>query len=101
MFMGKLMSQLCSLLGILTIKTSPYHPQTDGLLERWHHDLLVIFKKVSHEKKEWDLYLPFVLFVYRSTPHSITGFTHFNLYMALMFAVHWMLWLDGRGEVGL
>ena len=31
--MGKLMSQLCSLLGILTIKTSPCHPKIDGLLE--------------------------------------------------------------------
>ena len=51
-FMGKLMSQLCSLLGISTIKTSPYHPQTDGLLERWHHDFLVMFKKASREKKD-------------------------------------------------
>ena len=39
-FVGKLMSQLCKMLDIKPIRTSPYHPETDGLLERWHSALL-------------------------------------------------------------
>ena len=50
-FMRKLMKQLCTLLDIKPIKTSPYHPQTDGLLERWHFDLRVMLKKAMSDKR--------------------------------------------------
>ena len=63
-FMGRLMKQLCGIIGITPIHTSPYHPETDGLLERWHHDLLSMLKKASNDKRDWDSYLPFVLFAY-------------------------------------
>ena len=76
---GKLMSQLCKMLDIKPIRTSPYHPETDGLLERWHSDLLAMLKKATIDKKDWDLYLPFVLFAYRQTPHTVTGFSPFQL----------------------
>ena len=36
-------------------------------------------KKADHDKRDWDLYLPFVLFAYRQTPHSVTGFSPFQL----------------------
>ena len=79
-FMGKLMNQLCKLLSIKPIHTSPYHPQTDGLLERWHADLLAMIKKATNCKLGWDLFLPYVLLAYRQTPHSITtGFSPFQL----------------------
>ena len=32
---GKLMSDICRLMDIKQLKTSPYHPQTDGMLERF------------------------------------------------------------------
>ena len=78
-FVGKLMSQLCKMLDIKPIRTSPYHPETDGLLEHWHSDLLAMLKKATVDKKDWDLYLPFVLFAYRQTPHTVTGFSPFQL----------------------
>ena len=78
-FVGKLMSQLCKMLDIKPIRTSPYHPETDGLLERWHSALLAMLKKATIDKKDWDLYLPFVLFAYRQTPHTVTGFSPFQL----------------------
>ena len=68
--MGKLMSQLCKKLDIKPIRTSPYHSETDGLLESWHSDLLAMLKKATLDKKDWDLYLPFVLFAYRQKPHT-------------------------------
>ena len=40
-FTGKLHMALCNLLGIHHLKTSAYHPQTDGCLERWHASIHV------------------------------------------------------------
>ena len=44
-FTGKLTRELCELLGIHHLKTSPYHPQTDGCLERWHSSLKSMLRK--------------------------------------------------------
>lgn len=38
-FVSKLMKQVCKLLDIRHIKTSVYHPQTDGLVERYNGTL--------------------------------------------------------------
>ena len=35
-FIGKVNSELCRLLNIEKLKTTAYHPQTNGVLERWH-----------------------------------------------------------------
>ena len=32
-FTGQVISELCDLLGITKIRTSPYHPQTNGAIE--------------------------------------------------------------------
>ena len=44
-FTGKVMKQICSTLGIKHLKTSPYHPQTDRCLERWHVCLKTMLRK--------------------------------------------------------
>ena len=54
-FVRKLMSQLCKMLDIKPIRTSPYHPETDGLLECWHSDLLAMLMKATIDKKDWDI----------------------------------------------
>ena len=38
-----------------------------------------MLNKVTIDKNDWDLYLPLVLFAYRQTPHSVTGFSPFQL----------------------
>ncbi len=35
-FLSKLMSNLCTVLGVDTIQSSPYRPQTNGVVERLH-----------------------------------------------------------------
>ena len=35
-FVGRLNKELCRLLDITKLKTTAYHPQTNGVLERWH-----------------------------------------------------------------
>ena len=60
---GKLMSDLCRLMDIKQLKTSPYHPQTDGMLERFHATLKAMVQKTVHKfNGKWDQALPYVLF---------------------------------------
>jgi len=79
-FMSKLLQQVYQLLGIKKIKTTPYHPQTDGLVERYNQTLKNMLRKfVSHTGGDWDQWLPYLLFAYREVPQSSTGFSPFEL----------------------
>ena len=78
-FTGKLMKELCSVLGITHLKTSPYHPQTGGYLERWHSSLKTMLRKKDNRQDEWDRLLKFLLFAYRQAPHANTGYSPFEL----------------------
>ncbi len=78
-FMSGVVKSLCKTLGIVRMRTSPYHPQTDGALERWHACLKGMIKRAQVQKREWDVYLKYALFAYRDTPHVVTGYTPFEL----------------------
>lgn len=79
-FTSRLMSQLHRELGITAIKTSPYHPQTDELVERFNQTLKSMLKKfVSDTGKDCDKWLSFLLFAYREVPQASTGFSLFEL----------------------
>lgn len=63
----------CTLLGIEKNKTTPYHPQSDGLVERFNRTLgqmLSIF--VSENFNDWDDLLPCLLMAYRATEQKST-----------------------------
>ena len=58
-FLSKLMEEVYSLLGIRKINTTAYHPQTDGLVERFNRTLTnMLAKKVKKNGKDWDVQLP-------------------------------------------
>ena len=79
-FMSQLMKELYSLLQVKGIRTSPYHPQTDGLVERFNQTLKAMIRKfVVKEGKDWDKLLPYLLFAYREVPQDSTGFSPFEL----------------------
>nr|XP_040028806.1 uncharacterized protein LOC120817079 [Gasterosteus aculeatus aculeatus] len=79
-FMSRLMADLCALLKVKQLRTSVYHPQTDGLVERFNQTLKLMLRRVADEdKRDWDLMLPYVLFGIREVPQASTGFTPFEL----------------------
>ena len=78
-FMGRMMKEMCKILGIKQIRTSPYHPQTDGCLERWHGSLKAMLRKCDNRQADWDRLLKYLLFAYRSSPHTNTGFSPFEV----------------------
>ncbi|OWZ19999.1 LOW QUALITY PROTEIN: hypothetical protein PHMEG_0005648 [Phytophthora megakarya] len=69
-------------LGIKKLFGSAYHPQTQGLVERFIGSLLGMLRLFVHETQtDWDVYLPRILFAYRTSYHESLGYTpFFSLY---------------------
>ncbi|RDD35996.1 Retrovirus-related Pol polyprotein from transposon 17.6 [Trichoplax sp. H2] len=79
-FLNEVLDELYQVLGIERLKTTPYHPQTDGLVERFNQTLKRMLKAYTVEKPgTWDVYLPYLLFAYREVPQASTGFSPFEL----------------------
>ena len=67
---------LSELLGTVKTKTTPYHPRSDGLVERFNRTLLAMLAMfVSQEHDNWDDLLPFMMLAYNTTVHTSTGYT--------------------------
>ena len=78
--MSQLLKEIYRLLHIHSIRTTPYHPQTDRLEERFNKTLQSMLKKVaSEESQDWDTLLPYILFAYKEVPQAATGFSPFEL----------------------
>jgi len=61
-FMSQLLAEVYHLLNIKPIRTSPYHPQTDGLVERFNQTLKSMLRRTAKEEgKDWDKLLPYLL----------------------------------------
>lgn len=78
-FMSKLLAEVYRLLSVKVIRTSPYHPQMDGLVKRFNQTLKAMLRKVAdNEGKDWDKLLPYILFAYREVPQALKGFLPFD-----------------------
>lgn len=80
-FTAKYTQTLMKALDITTIWTSPYHPQTNSMLERWHRTLKTILSKLD-TPESWTTTLPMALFAIRDSSHQATGFSPFQLLFA-------------------
>ena len=70
----------CRLLGIDKSRTSPYHPQGNGHVERHNRVIAdVISKYCADNPKTWYTVLPYLNFVNNTTIHRTIGATPFNL----------------------
>lgn len=58
-FESQLFQSLAKLFGISLSRTTSYHPQSNGLVERWHRSLKAAI--MCHEDSSWSYALPLVL----------------------------------------
>ena len=79
-FRSFLIDNILSLLSIKRSTTTAYHPQCDGLTERFNRTLLerlAFYVNAHHD--DWDQHIPYALFSYRSAQHASTGFSPYFL----------------------
>ena len=78
-FESSLLQQTLDAFGITKSRTTAYHPQGDGMMERFNRFLLQMLRAyVSHES-EWEKFLPLVMFAYRISVHTTTSASPFDL----------------------
>ena len=72
--LSHLMKDLCKMLGTTKLNTTAYHPECDGMVERFNRTLKAMLRKhAARFGKQWDRYLSCVLWAYRNTSHESTG----------------------------
>ena len=65
---------MCRLLGIKKTRTTPLHPQSDGMVERFNQTIeSQLSKYVEDHQRDWDKHIPFLLMAYRTAVHEATG----------------------------
>ena len=84
-FTSRLVEELSSAFGIQKCRTTLYHAQCNGQLERFHQTLFRMLGKLTKDKKaQWEKHLLEMLQVYNSTWSAVTGYSlHY-----LMFGRH-------------
>ena len=79
-FTSNIMEEVSRLLSIKQLVTTPYHPACNGLVEKFNGTLKSMLRKMCAERpKDWDRYLPALLFAYREVPQESTKFSPFEL----------------------
>ena len=72
-FESELFTEMCQLLQINKTKTTPYHPKSDGMVERFNKTLATMLSSyVNEHHTNWDILLPYVMMAYRSAEHETT-----------------------------
>ena len=54
----------------------PYHPQTNGLVERSHQMIMCMIGKLGEDKKaDWPSHLAEIVLAYNTTQSAVTGYS--------------------------
>ena len=79
-FLSSIVTEVCRIMDTRKLHTTAYHPQTDGLVERFNGTLAEgLSMYVSTNQKDWDRHIPMILFAYRVSPNATTHESPFYL----------------------
>lgn len=77
---NQLFAQLKKNCGVMGSRTTPYHPQGNGQVERMNRTLLQMLKTLTKKQKSnWKESLNKLMFAYNCTRSEVTGFSPFYL----------------------
>lgn len=79
-FLSEIIQNVCERLGITKATSTAYHPQTQGLVERWNRTVENMLKMyTSANQRDWDRFLPFAVFAYNTAVQESTRESPFYL----------------------
>ena len=79
-FESQLIRELCKLTNITKSRTTPFHPQGNGMCERFNRSLMDMLGTLElSKKKDWKSYLAPVVHAYNAARHTSTKYTPFFL----------------------
>ena len=78
-FISDLMRKIAKLFKIRKFRTTAFHPQSNGSLERSHHALGEYLKQYANDQKQWDRWIGLAMFNYNTNVHEATKHTPYEL----------------------
>ena len=79
-FTGHVITHLCELYGVQKLRTSPYHAQTNGQIERMIQTIIRMIGKLEEDRKAcWSKHLPELLLAYNVTCSAVMGYSPYYL----------------------
>ena len=74
-FESEVIKELCEIASVERSRTTPYHPQGNGMTERFNRTLLSMLGTLEDKQKEdWKSFVAPLVHAYNSTCHKKTGF---------------------------
>ena len=81
-FCNAILNEMCIYLNIKKLCTSPYHPQTNGAVERVHQTLEQMIAKLDNKRcRKWPKHLSSITPTYNSTRSQVMGYSPYFLMM--------------------
>jgi hypothetical protein len=80
-FQSNLLNEIWEFLDVHKLRTTPYHPQCDGLSELFNRTLksMITTFITDDQQDTWKQYLPMLAFAYNTAVHSSTNTTPFEM----------------------
>ena len=78
-FVNEIISRLTKRFEIYHSQSSPYHPQSNGLVERFNKTLCEEITKVAENLQEWNKYIQPILYAYRTKELAISKTSPYKL----------------------